>query len=65
MTQQPEQVRHLLDEAWDTVPMRETAQRFPVLCGRVVGIDAVTQIAPRPLCVDCLDEANLRTALRP
>ena len=59
-----EQVRHLVDEAYDAVPMSKTAGRFPVLCGQVVGIEAVTQIARRPICVDCLTAANLRAAVR-
>jgi hypothetical protein len=65
MEQSIEQTRHLLDDAWDTVSLRETKRRFPVLCGRVVGIDAVTRISPRPICAECLSEANLRMALRP
>ena len=48
-----EQVRHLVDEAYDAVPISTTAGRFPVLCGQLVGIDAVTQTR-RPICADCL-----------
>jgi hypothetical protein len=57
-----EQVRHLVDEAYDAVPISATAGRFPVLCGQVVGIEAVTQIARRPICADCLT-ASLHRAL--
>jgi hypothetical protein len=59
-----EQVRHLLDETYEDVPVRETAGRFPVLCGQVVGIEAVTRIARRPICAECLTAANLREAGR-
>lgn len=46
-------VRHLVDDAWDAVPISATEGRFPVLCGKLVGIEAVTQTR-RPLCADCL-----------
>ena len=46
-------VRHLVDEAWDAVPISTTGGQFPVLCGQLVGIEAVTQTR-RPLCADCL-----------
>lgn len=55
-------VRHLLDKAWDGVPISTTAGRFPVLCGQLVGIEAVTTIARRPICADCLT-VSLRRAL--
>lgn len=55
------QVRHLVDEAWDAVPISATAGRFLVLCGQVVGIEAVTQTR-RPICADCLT-VSLQRAL--
>lgn len=54
-------VRHLVDEAWDAVPISTTAGRFPVLCGQLVGIEAVTQTR-RPICADCLT-VSLQRAL--
>lgn len=57
-----EQVRHLVDEAYDAIPMSKTLGRFPVLCGLVVGIEAVTRIAHRPICADCLT-VSLQRAL--
>ena len=56
------QVRHLVDEAWDAVPISTTGGRFLVLCGQLVGIEAVTQIARRPICADCLT-VSLQRAL--
>jgi len=55
-----EQVRHLVDEAYDGVPMSATAGRFPVLCGLVVGIEAVTTNGRQRICLDCLREVRLR-----
>jgi hypothetical protein len=57
-----EQVRHLVDETWDAIPVSKTLGRFPVLCGQLVGIEAVTQIARRPICADCLT-VSLQRAL--
>jgi len=45
-------VRHLVDEAWDAVPISTTGGRFPVLCGQLVGIEAVTH-GSRPICANC------------
>ena len=55
-----EQVRHLVDEAYDAVPISTTAGRFPVLCGQVVGIEAVKTNGRQRLCLDCLREVRLR-----
>jgi hypothetical protein len=57
------QVRHLVDEAWDAVPISATGGRFLVKCGQVVGIEAVIGIAQRPVCLDCLIAAGTFTAV--